>query len=320
LLWSLLSFVITLLFVTVAAISNDDKYSGSHTVTFTETRWYERVRRFLPYLPREIPLFATVTISFWGVAQVLAEIGGEQITLGALATPALLTAFVVAAYKAFLKYRAWVPEALASESKATQGIFRHGKCGWQFALAGQVLTERLATSDRTLDRVALGSEFLVPKRLALDDYSRWLQDRPATLQRLVRSVAIQCTSELPAVLASTKSEEQLSEVKSGVSQLAALYRFAADFEVECHSVQPPEPFEELHKMTYGWSEPIRDGIRDFMDILAQLAAIDRKTLRSGKVAVPTFNIEFKSPPNIDDFSRKLDAIDINAMVEAVLCG
>lgn len=251
---------------------------------------------------------------------MLAKIGGEQITLGILAAPALLTAFVVSAYKAFLKYRAWVPEALTSESNATQAIFRNGKSGWQFALTGQMLTERLAASDRTLNRVALGSEFLAPKRLALEEYSQWLQDRPETLLRLVRSVAIQCTSELPAILASTRSADQLADLKSGAVQLAALYKFAADFEVDCHSVQPPEPFDELHKMTYGWSEPIRNGIRDFMAILAQLAAIDRKALKAGKVAVPTFNIEFKSPPNIDDFSRKLESLDINAIVEAALCG
>lgn len=32
-------------------INSDGTYASAHTVTFTETRWYERVRKFLPYLP-----------------------------------------------------------------------------------------------------------------------------------------------------------------------------------------------------------------------------------------------------------------------------
>jgi hypothetical protein len=306
--------------VVVVAIRNEDKYEGAHTVTFTETRWYERVRRFFPFLPKEIPLFAAVTISFWGVTKVLAEIAGERLPLSTLAVPVLLTSFVVAAYRAWSKYRAYVPDALVSESKAAQKIYRKGESGWQFALAQQMLTERLAASDRTLERVANGAEFVEPKRLALAEYAHWLQDRPETLSRLVRAVVVQCTSELPSVLASTKTERQLPDVKAGVEQLAALYKFAANFEVECHGVQPPEPFEDLHKMTFGWSGPIRDGVRDFLAILAVLAAVDRKALKAGAARVPDFNIVFKSPPNIDEFSRKLESVDFNAIVEASLCG
>lgn len=288
-------------------------------MTFTETRWYERVRRFFPYLPREMPLFAAVTISFWGVAEVLTEATGEQIALKTLALPALLTSFAIASYRAFSKFRAYVPEALVSESKTTRTIYRNGRCGWHFSLARQMLLERLTASDQILHRVAIGAEFIQPRRLSLEEYTVWLHDRPIVLTRLVRSVAIQCILELPNTLASVKSEDQLSSLKAGINELATLYKFAADFEVECHSVHPPHPFEEVHEMTHGWSTPIRDGIGEFVAILGKLASVDRKALKAGTVAAPQFNIEIKSAESVAEFSRKLESIDLNALVEAAAC-
>lgn len=303
----------------MTAISNDGKYSGAHTFTFTETRWYERVRKFLPYLPREIPLFAAVAASSWGVAEIVAEASGAKVALRELAVPALVISCAVAVYRAFSKYRSYVPEALVKESRTTQEIFRKGASGWQFGMARQMLTERLAMADRTLSRVESGAEFIRSKQLPIDEYTKWLQDRPSIISRLGHSVAVQCTSDLPRTLASVKSEDQLTDLKAGVSQLAALYSFAAEFEVECHGVQPPEPFEELHQMTRGWSGPIRDGIREFLAILAQLETVNRKALIAGTARVPNFNIAFDPPPTLSEFSRQLQALDIDAIVEATLC-
>jgi len=161
-------------------MSDDGKYHGEHTVTFSQTSWTERLRKFPPYLPREIPLFATVVISFWGVAKVLSQLGGEALSLKNLAAPAFVTAFVVAVYKAIQKFRAYVPESLASESKATQSIFRKGKCGWQFALALQMLKERIESYDRTLVRVESGAYFVYPKHLDNSEYIDWLKERPTS--------------------------------------------------------------------------------------------------------------------------------------------
>ena len=198
-------------------MTDDPKYVGEHTISFTETRWYERLRKFLPYLPREIPLFATVTISFWGIAEVLAEIGNETLKLKDLAVPALATSLVVATYRAIQNYRAYVAEPLLSESKAARRIFRKGACGWQFALARQMLLERTSTFDRTLARVESGAEYIPPKSLAPPEYMKWLQDRPRILERLVRAVAVQCTSELPGVLGTTKDEQGLPDLTPELS-------------------------------------------------------------------------------------------------------
>lgn len=293
-------------------MSDDGKYQGQHTITFSQTSWTERLRKFFPYLPREIPLFATVVISFWGVAEVLSQLGGETLSLKNLAVPALVTALVVVVYKAIQKFRAYVPESLASESRATQAIFRKGVCGWQFALALQMLNERTESYDRTLVRVENGAYFVYPRHLDSSEYIDWIKERPEVLTRLIRAVAVQCVSEIPLILAETRDELSLPALKDSVVQLSSLYKETLDFEVQSRSTHPPEQLSEVHEMTYEWSRPIRLGIQEFIGVLKSLSEISAKDLKAKTVAPPNFSIKFEPPPNIDEFVRRLGLVDLSS--------
>lgn len=291
-------------------MSDDGEFQDQHTVSLTETSWTDRLRKFMPYLPKEIPLFATVVISFWGIAEVLSELGGESLSLRILAAPALITALVVAAYKAIQKFRTYVPEDLVTESKITQSIFRKGKCGWQFALARQMLTERTDNFDRTLGRVKNGSHFLYPRHLETSEYIAWLKERPEVLTRLIRAVAVQCVSEIPSILATTRDETSLSALSDSVAQLSSLYEATVDFELQSHGTHPPTELSDVHEMIYGWSDPIRLGIQEFLNVLKSVSEISAKDIKNGTVALPSFEIKFASPPNIDEFVRRLGKVKL----------
>lgn len=286
-------------------MKSDSIYDAQHTVTFTKTSLLDRIRKFLPLLPREVPLFATVTISFWGVAEVLSELGGEAISLRILAGPALATALSVVFYKAIKKYRSSVPEPLVDESLVSQSIYRKGKFGWQFALALQMLKERIDSSDRILRRIENGASFVDPQVIDYDEYLKWIRRRPEVLLRLSRSVAIQSTSELPSVLSRPRSDNFLIDLKDSVTQLSKLYQETVTFELESRSVDPPEKLTNLHEMTYGWSSPIRGGVREFLDVLEEISRIDPRSVRGDGVPPPSFGIKFDPPPNINDFSREI---------------
>jgi hypothetical protein len=286
-------------------MASDGIYDTQHTVTFTETSLLDRLKRFAPFLPKEIPLFAAVTISFWGVAEVLAEFGGGAISLKSLAAPALATAFAVTSYKAVQKYRASVPEALSDESSASRSIHRKGRCGWQFALALQMLKERTNSSDRMLQRIENGASFVAPQVLDHKEYLDWIRRRPEVVLRLLRSVAVQSTSELPSVLAKPHSDSFLVDLKDSVSELSKLYQETVTFELESRSVDPPDELTKAHEMTYGWSNPIRDGIREFLGVLEQISQIDPRSARNDGSPPPSFGIKFDPPPNIDEFTQEL---------------
>jgi hypothetical protein len=226
--------------------------------------------------------------------------------------PAFVTAFVVVVYKAIQKFRTYVPESLASESKATQAIFRKGACGWQFALALQMLNERTDSCDRTLVRVENGAYFIHPRHLHRSEYIDWLKERPEVLSRLIRAVAIQCVHEIPSILATTRDELSLPALKDSVVQLSSLYKETVDFEVQSRSTRPPEQLNEVHEMTYEWSKPIRLGIQEFIGVLKSLSEISAKDLKAKTVAPPDFAIKFESPPNVDEFIRRLDLVDLNS--------
>lgn len=257
-------------------------------------------------MPKEAPLFAAVTASFWGVAEVLSEIDGQTLSLKNLAAPALVTAFSASFYKAVQKYRAHVPEPLSSESKSTQSIHRKGRSGWQFAMAHQMLSERTENSDRALQRIENGAHFAAPAHFDEDEYLAWIKRRPEALVRLLRAVAVQCTSEMPSVLANPLDAALLLKLKDSVSQLCSLYEATVEFELQSRAACPPEKFETANEMTFGWSSPIRDGIQEFLSVLEQLSEIDPKTARPDGSPPPTFSIQFNAPPNIDSFIREIE--------------
>ncbi|MDH7453710.1 hypothetical protein QF205_11625 [Luteimonas composti] len=191
-------------------MSDNNEYGAQHSVKFSEVTWYERLRKIAAYVPDQVPLFATVTVLFWGVAEVVSELGGETLSLRNLAAPALATALVISVYKAIQAYAKYVPEALSDESLSAKKVFRQGRCGWQFALAREMLLERIRAVDRKLKRVETGAQFIRPTHLPAADYLSWLQKRPEILQRLIRSVAVQCTSDMPKILAVTTDEATLA--------------------------------------------------------------------------------------------------------------
>lgn len=304
----------------VAPLANsngtDGNYRGELEFQFTEVAWYEHVLDFFRCLPRETATFVTVTISLWSITEVLMEVTDNRIPLRDFAIPVLLTAFIVAAHRAFSKYRSYVPDALVPESAIVQRIYRKQQCGWQFSLAKQMLSERIASVESALTRIANGAEFIEPRRFPIGRYVNWLSDRPDTLRRIVHAVAIQCTAELPKTISRTKSENQLFDLRLSIDELAKLYAYTERFERECHEVVPPEGFEDVHTMTYGWSNPIREGISKFLDILADLSAIDKNAFKSGTTGAGPFKIVFDGPDNISKFCEKLDDIDIDSLVNS----
>lgn len=293
-------------------LDEDSKYDGQHSVKFSEVTWYERLRYIAANLPAQVPLFAAVTVAFWGVAEVIAVIGNDHLSLRHLAAPALGTALVVCVYKAIKTYVDYVPEALVDESIAAKRAYKQGRYGWQFALAKEMLLDRIGTIDRKLIRVETGAQFITPAHLPANDYLSWLQKRPDLLRRLIHAVGVQCTSDLPRVLAATTDEASLVEVKDAIEQLALLYEEAANFELDVRSVEPPAHLASVHRMTFGWSDPIRDGIAEFVDVLDAISKINIKRVKSGKETVPDFGITFDSPSNVKEFGEALEALGPSA--------
>lgn len=293
----------------------DGLHSGEHNIQFTEKRWYEAVLDFFRFLPAEAPTFATLVVTLWALAEVIMAAAGNRAPVVTFAISVLVIAAMVTGLRAYGRFKNYVPTALQSEAVQVQQIFRKQRCGWQLALTRLMLNNRISSAEIELDRVIRGAAFIPPQQLKSPEYFSWLTSRPEAIQRLVHSVAVLCTQDLPGVVAGVRDEGGLARLKVEVDALAALYSHAKDFEIECHEIVPPEPFEDAHKMTHGWTQTIRSGVAEFLTILDKLASLDAKALQAGTIEPPSFNITFDAPDNLDEFSRRLELVEVSAVLD-----
>lgn len=288
--------------------NKENHYVRKHQFIYTEKKWYEHIKDYLKILITEVPAFIALVVSLWVFTEILMEITDNRVSINKLFLLITSIAFIAIAYKSFVKYSSKIPEILNNESNASKNIIWWQKCGWQYDLAYQILNERFQKIEFVLNRIASGANFLPPKSLPIESYIEWLNSRPLILSRLIKAVEIQCIQELPKTLGKTKNESDLKEILIGLENLVELYEFAKDFEVECHQIIPPPQFESVHKMTFGWTDPIRNGINEFLGILKGIANYDIKS-KTNKQKIPFYNIEINSPTNIDEFCKRLESID-----------
>lgn len=289
-------------------VSPESPYHGSHQFSFSEKNWRESAREFLNFLYRELGAFGATVTALWGLAGVLAAATNERVPLERLAAWALLTGFAVAMYRAYRTQTTYVPEALKAESPRVQNIFRRQRCGWNAALARAMLLDRIDSTEATLERIKRGAEYITPHRLERHEYMTWLRTRPEAMQRLVRSAMVLVTHTLPAVIGRATGKEDLTAVRNEIEALARVYGSARDLEIECFRILPPDGFAAIHEMTHGWTDTIRESVREFCEVLDSLENVDRKQLLKGDVPSPRFNITVASPENLEEFNRRLDEI------------
>lgn len=288
---------------------DEGDYHGIHQVTFSEKTWSERIFEYLRFLPKEAPAFLAIVLSLWGVSEIIKEVIGPDVSTREYVAPVVLVAFVIVIYRAYVQYRDYVPEFLKDESAAVRRIYKRQKCGWQFALARQLIHDRISKDVESLARMQSGAEYVRPKKMSIEEYVVWLQGRPEALRRLMSAVAVQCTIELPAALAAPKLEADSAKIRLDCIRLSDLFRSARDLEIESHKIIPDGDLQELHKASFGWTEPVRSGVNTFLEILEELSTIDRQALKSGTVEPPSFSIPFESPKALDEFQQQFARIE-----------
>lgn len=186
--------------LSMAEDRDDGLYSGSHTFSFTEKTWYEHVWEYCKKMPAEIGVFAALVISTGAIAEVISRASGEYVSIEELAGPILLFSSTVLLYRMYRSKRDYVPNALVGESEAVKYIFVKQKCGWNAALAKRMLEDRIRNVDASMERINRGAEFIEPRKVDRSCYIDWLQSRPESLTRMIRSVALMCTQEVPIVV------------------------------------------------------------------------------------------------------------------------
>lgn len=283
------------------------RHVGAHVFSFSEKTPRERLREFGKRLYGELGTFLATAVSLWAFAEAIAAAMNGRAPVERLAIPVLFFALAVGMYRAYRKLRDYTPDVLKTESNEVKRIFQKQQCGWNAAIARQMLLDRIRAAEATLERMKSGAEYAQPVEMEEQAYYKWLRSRPSAMMRMSHAVMVLCTREVPSVVGRTASEADLPSLRDEIDALGRVYSAARDMEMDCYRIVPPGKFAAIHDLTVGWTDSIRDGVSQLCGVLEDIAKVDRRSLAAGTATLPTFSIVIGSPPALDEFNERIEA-------------
>jgi len=217
----------------------------------------------------------------------------------------IVLAVALALAKSVHSYVNRCPAGLENESAESQRIAQIQRPKWEFRLARRLLEERLRDLDVELEDL-LGGRVFVPVERQLDpqDYIAWVQTRPANALRLVDVAKRLLVFDFPAALLSNEGRPaDPVRIVDVVDLVQGLYSETVQFERASRTVEPPETLGALHDFQMGWTDPIREGVRQIFQFLDGVLAVDPKTNQEIH-----FTITFEESANIQKFNEELDRL------------
>ncbi len=288
-------------------------YQEKHTLSFSEKNLRETAVEIATHtFPNEIPTFFALLISTLGVSEVITK-NLPNITFIDYLVPATAISLAAAFYKGFTSYLKHIPAELAPEGELVQKLYRKKKIGWQYAIALEMINNRIETHEKSIARIVRGSEYLKPIKLNAPEYMNWAQERPERIIRLVKAVTTQFVHELPKYISGLDETVRPSEFKIQIDYIGELYREIRDFEAESHQIVPPKSFETAHELGHNWSSTLRKAASQFISILEQLKDLDKDSLKKGTANVPHTSVTIDPIGYLEDYLKELEIAAINHM-------
>ena len=284
-------------------------FHGVHSLKFAKDTLWEKTKRLMGLLfPAEVPVFFAVLVSLLGVSEVITN-DNDSIKFWDVLWPSLIVSMAVAFYRALHSYFTYCPEELQSESDDVKKVYREKKVAWQYIMARSMLKSRIEVYRNSISRIQRGAEYVCPHKLDVHEYIRWGSLRTTAIPRLLDSVIIQFTNELPTIISEVDDDVSLSEFKLRIDYIGELYREIRDIEKDSYSVVPPEGFEIAHGFSRGWVSPIELAIDEFLGFLDSAAGVNERSFKAGNIQIPAISVEVNAVPHLDDY--------LNAMTKAV---
>lgn len=285
-----------------------DDVQASHKGTLDYVSLVEHVGRafqhhWKPFALAAVYVFGVVWSAVGASALFLeVEFSGWQPYLGVIGLSLLGGLSVLG-----LRYLGVVPEDFQQESREAQRLAHLQPERWRFKLARRLLHDRLTVIDRQLSDVVDGLQFVpIRERPDVERYVDWLRLRPTNLVGMVGVAKQLVVFDLPAALLSNESgRPSPQEILRRVERIETLYRQIYEFQIEGHSIEPPDGFNKVHEIQQRWALVISDGIQQMFDFFDEIVAVDLK----GKDAKVEFTVEFREPGGIEEFNAELERLE-----------
>ncbi|MRS13274.1 MAG: hypothetical protein EG823_09465 [Actinobacteria bacterium] len=284
----------------------DGRIHNNLTMTFTRKSVGEHVlgllRRWHSLLLTALAIFGVIWTMFEAPAYLLdADLRGARFYFGAVL--ASLLASVMWTVRQYLND--W-PEGFEHESKAAKRIAHLQRTRWEHRLARQLLNDVLADLDDELGALLDGKVFVpITSNPDFAGYISWVGLAPASLLNMIDVAQQLVVMDLPSQLGAADLKTKEQGIRSAVYRIRDLYEATVEFERSRRAVQPPEGAERLHELQLGWTEPVRESVKQTFDFIDKVLATPSK----GNHEV-SFTVVIREPDNMDEFGRELKRLEM----------
>lgn len=253
----------------------DGIVSNNLVISTSYLRWYDHTVEYIKHFSRLVVIYFFAALLFlWGVLEASAFFFVDRglndvavLIFGACASG------VVGVTRTIQEYRSQVPEALERENSSAQDIAISKRPFWEYALARQLLLSRTEEIDKKLEHVLGGRTYVAARKQPdNEEYISWLKCRPENVLRLFEvTKQLLVFDLLPSISNERGKENYFVGLISTVSLVQDVYEKTLEFEIGGREIIPPDGFERIHEIQSGWATPIRDGIHQMLDALAEIS-------------------------------------------------
>ncbi len=287
--------------------SEKDNVSNEVTGSLTYMPWYEHIKEAILGHWKTLILYSVGGFGiFWGLIEAVSFFYPYlNLNNGIVLFIVLTICLVGAVLRCFIDYRHAIPQGLEDESPIIQGIARSKKHFWEYALAYELVRNRIEIIDQKLEDILKNRIHIkVVKSMDVESYIKWMQTRPENLLRIVETAKQLLIFDLVHAIHSEDGEEiDLYKLIRVVGLVGDLYKSTYDFEVEGREIIIPEGFELAHEIQFEWTSVIRDGFHQMLSILKSIAEREKDNF-----APVEATITFEVPPRIDEFCEELERL------------
>lgn len=213
------------------------------------------------------------------------------------------TCLIVALVAAARRYLSGSPREFAAESRRVRRLLQLQPQGWPYALAAELLDDRVRAAIDELDDTVAGRVFCTPRRFrSVQEYAGWAINLTRQWQELVAVAEQLLVVDLASACASHLDPIRRAErIRRVVERIADVVWRAVEIEKECRGAVPPSPFEHMGELQRGWSRVI-------LSATEQTPAVFRRAsrLRHDDESRSEFTIVFETPTNLDIFAREVE--------------
>jgi hypothetical protein len=282
----------------------EERRSTEGLIVFTRKSVFDHVRGIFT---RWRAMFVTA-LAVFGVVWTLAEATSYFLEVDLSGLGQLLIALIFSLVSSLAwgvyAYTMDAPPGLEHESVEARRIGQLQLPRWEARLARQLLHDAIDGFDEELVALQDGRVFVpIQQDLILPEYTDWATRRLANLRRMMEVALRLLVHDFRSSLMSSYTIHKPADIRSVVYRICEFYSATVEFEVDRLRIRPPEGGERLHELQAGWSEPIRQGVRQLFDLTDRLVTVD---LQSEKNL--SFTVTLESPPNVDEYCAEVDAL------------